>query len=264
LLNSSRASDLHKKYITCDEYLEAIITCLRSKEDRVGMEKEYLKVQTEIDDESRARVIDWMVGVQMQLKFSDETFFQSIHLFDRFLSLKSIELKYLPLLGLVTILIAGKCEEVCPPRLKKLLSLSEGSFTQNEAIEMELNVMKCLDFDVMMPTVIQYLLKLCQTCLYSYNLALYVCESQILYSEMTHYSPSLIAVSGFYLASKAVKAKIEILDLPLKELNHTEQEVKECSDKMITNMISKDRLELSNIGRKYSRFRNVIVVAFNN
>jgi hypothetical protein len=241
-----------------------IIDCLRSKEERVGVEKEYLKAQSEVDEESRARIVDWMVGVQMQLRFSDETLLQSIHLFDRFLSLQPIEHKHLPLLGLVTILIAGKCEEVCPPRLKKLLSLSEGSFTSSEALDMELNVMKCLDFDIMMPTVLQYLLKLCQTCLHRYNLALYICESQILYSEMSHYSPSLVAVSGFYLASKAVKAKLEIADLPLKELNHTEQEIKECSDKMIANMISKDRLELSNVGRKYARFRNVIIVAFNN
>lgn len=227
------------------------------------MDKDWLKAQSEVDDEGRARTVDWMVGLQLRLRFSDDTLYQAIGILDRFLALYPVQPKLLPLLGLVGVLVAGKCEEVCPPRLKKLLSLAEGNFTRSEAINLELQVMKCLGFDIVMPTVLQYLLKLSQSCLHGYNLALYICESQTLFSEMSQYPPSLIAMSGFYLASKAVKDNLEVADLPLKEFRHSEDEVKECAQKMISNMISRDRLESSNVGRKYSRFRNVIIVAFN-
>jgi hypothetical protein len=50
----------------------------------------YMKRQTEITENLRATLIDWLVGVHLKFKLKDETLFLTVNLIDRYLSIQNI------------------------------------------------------------------------------------------------------------------------------------------------------------------------------
>jgi hypothetical protein len=59
-----------------------------------------------------------------------ETLYVTINTIDRYLSLAEIKKSQLHLLGVTALLISTKYEEIYPPELKDLLSVSENKFTK--------------------------------------------------------------------------------------------------------------------------------------
>jgi len=76
-----------------------------------------------------------------------ETLYVTVSIVDRFLSVCEIKKSQLHLLGVTALLIAAKYEEIYPPELKDLLSVSENKFTKNEVLQMETKVLTTLDFN---------------------------------------------------------------------------------------------------------------------
>jgi len=60
-------------------------------------------------------------------------------------------------LGVTSLLIATKYEEIYPPELKDLLSVSENKFTRAEVLAMEKNMLSTLDFNITAPTSYRFL-----------------------------------------------------------------------------------------------------------
>jgi len=56
---------------------------------------------------------------------------------DKYLSREKILNKQLHLLGVTTLLISTKYEEIYPPDLKDFLTVSENKFTKEQVLEME-------------------------------------------------------------------------------------------------------------------------------
>jgi cyclin B len=48
------------------------------------------------------------------------------------------------MLGVAALLISTKYEEIYPPELKDLLSISENKFTKEEVLQMEFNILTTL------------------------------------------------------------------------------------------------------------------------
>jgi hypothetical protein len=55
------------------------------------------------------------------------------------------------------VLIATKYDEIHPPEMKDLLQISENKFTKADVLEMELNVLRVLQFQVSFPTAYRFL-----------------------------------------------------------------------------------------------------------
>src|SRR4051812_41244195 len=99
------------------------------------IDNDYLtKVQTEIKDTSRAFLVEWIIDVHRKFKLMPETLYVTINIIDRFLSVQEIKKTQLHLLGVSALLIATKYEEIYPPELKDLLSVSENKFTKDEVL----------------------------------------------------------------------------------------------------------------------------------
>lgn len=60
-------------------------------------------------------------------------------------------------MGVTALLIATKYEEIYPPELKDLLSVSENKFTRSEVLEMEKDMLLQLEFYVTSPTAYRFL-----------------------------------------------------------------------------------------------------------
>ena len=131
---------------------------MREIEAEFHLDADYLtKVQTEIKDTSRAFLVEWIIDVHRKFKLMPETLYVTINVIDRFLAIQEIKKTQLHLLGVTALLIATKYEEIYPPELKDLLSVSENKFTKEEVLKMECLILSKLEFNFMYPSSLRFL-----------------------------------------------------------------------------------------------------------
>eukprot|EP00826_Nyctotherus_ovalis_P037054 TRINITY_DN3352_c0_g1_i10.p1 TRINITY_DN3352_c0_g1~~TRINITY_DN3352_c0_g1_i10.p1 ORF type:complete len:216 (-),score=60.30 TRINITY_DN3352_c0_g1_i10:21-668(-) len=191
-----------------------------------------------------------MISTQLQFSLKDETTYMALDIFDRYLAIQTVHYSKLSLLGLVSLLVAAKYEEIYPPHLRDLTACCDEEFKRSEVLAMELEVLKGLKFDLSVPSVLCFLRrveKVVGASEMEINLAMFVCEVQALSGKMSSHSHSLLATSGFYLAKKAMDNGFKLEGLPLKEMKHTKEEVENCAKEMLANVLVKEKIALSNI-----------------
>lgn len=122
------------------------------------IDNEYLKkVQTEIKDTSRGFLVEWIIDVHRKFRLAPETLHVTVSIIDRYLSKVNIKKSQLHMLGVASILIATKYEEIYPPDLKELLNISENKFTKEEVLQMEFQILTTLQFDFFVPSALRFL-----------------------------------------------------------------------------------------------------------
>ncbi|KAK4710094.1 hypothetical protein R3W88_004607 [Solanum pinnatisectum] len=73
-----------------------------------------MEQQSEISDNMRGVLIDWIIEVHDKFELKEETLFLTVNLLDRFLEKQVVAKNKLQVVGLVAFLIAGKYEEIAP------------------------------------------------------------------------------------------------------------------------------------------------------
>lgn len=140
------------------EYAQEIFESMKELEVFFRIDHEYLsKMQTEIKDTSRAFLVEWIIDVHRKFRLMPETLYVTINIIDRYLSLQEIKKSQLHLLGVTALLISTKYEEIYPPELKDLLSVSENKFTKAEVLAMETKILSSLEFNFMFPSSLRFL-----------------------------------------------------------------------------------------------------------
>jgi len=142
------------------EYAPQIYQNMRQEESRLKVSPAYLKevqLPNEVKDTSRAFLVEWIIDVHRKFRLVPETLYVTVFLIDRFLSLKQIRKNQLHILGVTSLLIATKYEEIYPPELKDLLSVSENKFTRAEVLQMEKDMLLTMQFDVTAPSAYRFL-----------------------------------------------------------------------------------------------------------
>jgi hypothetical protein len=108
-----------------------------------------MKRQPEVTENVRAILVDWILNVHLKFKLLPETLFIAINLIDRFLSIQSIEKEDVQLLGVSSLLIATKYEEIYPPTVKDFVYIAKNKFSAEAILEMEMNVLFTLEFQIL-------------------------------------------------------------------------------------------------------------------
>lgn len=116
-----------------------------------------MQIPTEVKDTSRAFLVEWIIDVHRKFRLMPETLYVTVFLIDRFLSLKQIKKNQLHILGVTSLLIATKYEEIYPPDLKDLLTVSENKFTRKEVLVMEREMLSVMQFDLTTPSAYRFL-----------------------------------------------------------------------------------------------------------
>jgi cyclin B len=71
----------------------------------------------------------------------------AVSIIDRYLSKVPLTKNKLHLLGVTSLLIATKYEEIYAPGLKELLSVSENKFNKDEVLNFEYEILSTLEFN---------------------------------------------------------------------------------------------------------------------
>lgn len=100
----------------------------------------------------RSILIDWLIEVAEEYELMPETLFLSVECIDRCLRLMPIERRRLQLVGITCLFIAAKYEEIYAPQVDDLCYITDSSYDRNQILDMERQVLGCLNFSLTVPT----------------------------------------------------------------------------------------------------------------
>ncbi|CAD8151728.1 unnamed protein product [Paramecium pentaurelia] len=141
--NNSLENNQEEEQETLNEFMREQVKF----EEIYSYQKNYLKNQNEIQSHMVAILFDWLVEVAHSFHFKRETFYLSRNYVERFLLRQpNVLIAKFQLLGVAAIFIAHKCEEIYPKTLKDFHRLIQDQYTIQDIEEMEVAILKCLDF----------------------------------------------------------------------------------------------------------------------
>jgi len=186
-------------------------------------------VPTEVKDTSRAFLIEWIIDVHRKFRLKPETLYVTVYVIDRFLSLKQIKKSQLHILGVTALLISTKYEEIYPPELKDLLTVSENKFTKKTVLEMELDILQTLQFGLTCPSAYRFLERFRRVSSIVGNddkiffFAQYLQEIALLDASLLKYNASELAAAALILAAKSIK-KVNVWNKEMEKTTDYKEE----------------------------------------
>jgi hypothetical protein len=178
------------------------------KERREPYRSEYLDDHTEITENMRGILLDWLVDVNVKFRLSQETLFLTQAVIDRFLSKDtSIRKKHLQLVGISAMLLASKFEEIYPPEIRDCIFYSRNIYTADEIRQMEAHILATLDFNICMVTPTQFMKRFCKASASSplvHLTATYFLELSLVDLGALSFFPSELAAGSIFLAQQVI------------------------------------------------------------
>ena len=224
-------------YSSKNEYLDEIYInlLLDEKKFKNKINPEYFSFQKSINYKMRSILVDWIIEIHFYFKFLKKTLFQTVYIIDAYLSKKNIDKKFLQLLGVASLLISCKENEIIYPSLNKLIQLTDNAFTISELKNMEIKIMKTLNFDVLSPTAEEFFEINAEFFNFSDEhmcVGEYFLKCSLIGYNMLKYNQSTIAIACGYIIMKCFN--LEGTDLILKNCNFDikEKEIKNCAKEL--------------------------------
>jgi hypothetical protein len=157
----------------------------------------------------RAYLVDWLAELHFKFKMWPETLYVAIRIMDGYLAVVTdINKNDLQCLGLASLLIAGKYEEIYPPDLKTILRVVNQVVTKAEILKMEMNVLSTLQFEVTFPSVNRFaerFARLAQMNDRQLLLAQYFADTTLLDCSLVKERQSKVAACCIYAAQLVFK-----------------------------------------------------------
>ena len=240
----------------CAEYVSDITTYMCKRQNKVAAQYGYMMKQTEITEDMRANVVDWMCSVSERLNLKQETLFLATNMLDRYLSLEVISQSRLQLAALSSLIIASKYEEIYPPNIRDFIRIATRPPFKIEVQQCENSILTALKYDISISSILRFVerfVKLSGSSEYVFNLALYFAELQLLDYNMLKYMPSLIGAACVYIASIDVKGEPLIWNDEIrKESGHEIEEVKNCAKALSESLKRYNNVGMQSTKRKFS------------
>ncbi|KAJ3674328.1 hypothetical protein LUZ60_004944 [Juncus effusus] len=221
-------------------------------------------VQVGVSATMRGILVDWLVEVAEEYKLISDTLYLTISYIDRFLSHHPINRQKLQLLGVSSMLIASKYEEITPPQVEDFCYITDNTYTKQELVKMESDVLKFLKFEMGNPTIKTFLRRFTRAGQedgkYS-NLSLeflgcYLTELSLVDYNCIEFLPSIVAASSIFLARFTLDPKNHPWNKKLEiSSGYKASELKECVNAIHELQLSKRASNLSAIREKYKQHR---------
>ncbi|XP_022117536.2 G2/mitotic-specific cyclin-B2 [Pieris rapae] len=185
-------------------YIKDIYRYLTHLEMIYPIEENYLKNQSIITGNMRATLIDWLVELQNQFSLLVETFQLAVGIIDRYLqAVSNVPKEKLQLIGVTAMFIASKYEEIYAPSIEDFAYITDNTYTKNDIIKCEKQIMIKLDFCLARPIPISFLrrfVKAAHGTSKNHHLAKYFVDLCLVDYSMAHYRPSELAAAAICLS----------------------------------------------------------------
>lgn len=195
------------------EYAGEIFGYLYDSEPNVMADPKYANNQQhEVSWKMRSVLVDWVIEIHYLFDLLPETLFLAVNIIDRFLSLRTVALGKLQLVGITSLYIATKFEENTCPIMQDFLYMTDKGVSEDEFIKAERFIMQILDFRLCYPNPLNFLRRVCteeMNCdVHTRTLARYFMEISCIDHRFIGVRPSKIAAAALWLSKKMlVKGK---------------------------------------------------------
>ena len=112
------------------EYVHDMYSLFREKEPTTSVRPVFMESQPHINERMRSILVDWLVEVHLKFKLVPETLYLTVNLIDRYLEREEVSRPKLQLVGVTSLLIASKYEEIYPPELRDLVYICDRAYTR--------------------------------------------------------------------------------------------------------------------------------------
>lgn len=114
------------------DYVDEIYTYLRDLESKFRPKSGYMRKQRDINHGMRTILVDWLVEVAEEYKLNTHTLFIAVGYIDRFLSEMSVQRGKLQLVGVTSMLLASKYEEIYPPAVDEFVYITDNTYSREQ------------------------------------------------------------------------------------------------------------------------------------
>jgi len=199
---------------SCAEYAVEIFENLKLSERLRRPSTSYMEsVQNDINPAMRSILVDWLVEVGIEYRLSSDTLFLSVAFVDRFLSLRTLKRNTLQLVGITSMLVASKYEEIYAPNIEEFCFITDNTYTREDVLSMEKELLRLLEFDLAQPSTKTFLRRYIKAASAEIHLDVvfeflvsYLAELSLMDYTLLQYLPSHIAAScillGLFLLNK--------------------------------------------------------------
>jgi hypothetical protein len=159
--------------------------------------------QPSINPMMREILVDWLVEVHRKFRLVPDSLYLAVNIVDRYLSQVTVTRDRLQLVGVASMLIAAKYEEIYPPEVKDCVYICDRAFTRQHVLEMELDILRKLNFMITVPTGQPFLCRFLFVTNASPTMkcaANYYLESMLQEYDVIGHRPSLVAAAAVCLA----------------------------------------------------------------
>ncbi|GAM24499.1 hypothetical protein SAMD00019534_076740 [Acytostelium subglobosum LB1] len=187
------------------EYVNDIFAYYRQKEIIDKVSPTYLKDQYHINEKMRAILVDWMMAVHVRFKMLSETFFLSVNIVDRYLELVQIPINKLQIVGITSMLLAAKYEEIYSPQINDFIQTSDNACSHADVLAMERSILSTLKFHCSTVTPLHFLRRFSKAAgsdSRTHSLSKYLSEMSTVEYKLLKYAPSMIAAASIYVARR--------------------------------------------------------------
>ncbi|KAJ6649296.1 G1/S-specific cyclin-E [Pseudolycoriella hygida] len=134
------------------------IMCTKDEKASLERDPEMFAHHSALDPRMRAILLDWLVEVCEVYKLHRETYYLAVDYLDRYLSANTDTPKTrLQLIGITSLFIAAKVEEIYPPKITEFAYVTDGACEEEDIINQEPSLLKALDWRTSTVTVIGWL-----------------------------------------------------------------------------------------------------------
>ncbi|CAN6443427.1 unnamed protein product [Victoria cruziana] len=215
------------------DYVEDIYKFYRLSEASSKI-PDYMDSQAELNSKMRAILADWLVEVHLRFELMPETLYLTMHIVDRYLSVRAVSRRDLQLVGVTAMLIACKYEEIWAPEVNDFVCISDRAYTKDQILIMEKTILNYLEWSLTVPTPYVFLLRFLKASTSDQkldagkmeHLVFFFAELSLIQYSMVNYRPSMIAASAVYAARRTLNASPSWTDALKKHTSYSEEQVK--------------------------------------
>ncbi|XP_015788550.1 G2/mitotic-specific cyclin-B3 [Tetranychus urticae] len=222
-----------------------------------SLTKKYLNNQSEITENMRAILVDWLVEIQQNYTLNHETLYLAVKMVDQYLMRQNIKKTDFQLLGATAMLIAAKYDERIPPAIEDFVYSCDNQYKKKDIILMEMEILKKLDFNIGFPLSYRFLrryARCAELTMEELTLARFILEMSLMEYDLIEERESSIAAASLLLA-------LRMKHFPSKDVwtktlvyysGYTEQQVLPLMFKLNKIISAPPKQALSSIRAKYS------------
>ncbi|KAL0460881.1 UNVERIFIED_CONTAM: G2/mitotic-specific cyclin S13-6 [Sesamum latifolium] len=215
------------------EYVEDMYNFYKLTEED-GRVHDYMDSQPEINSKMRAILVDWLIEVHKKFELVPESLYLTINIVDRYLSVKTVPRRELQLVGISSMLIACKYEEIWAPEVSDFIAISDNAYVREQVLLMEKAILGKLEWYLTVPTPYVFLVRYIKA------------------SVPADKEPSKLSASAVYVARCTLKRSPLWTETLKHYTGYSEDQLIECAKMLASFHSGAAENKLKAVSRKYT------------